>query len=65
MAKEKYVDNIQAITISREEACQLIMLLTESLGFYQMPNNIPMLPEIRIEDSGTVAKRIVIGVDAK
>lgn len=63
MAQEEMVNNVQCVTISRKEACQMIMLLTESLGHYQMPNNIPYPPEIRIEDRGVLLKRIVFAVD--
>jgi len=63
MAQEEMVDNLQCVTISRKEACQMIMLLTESLGYYQMPGNIPHPAELRIEDRGNLLKRIIFAVD--
>jgi hypothetical protein len=66
MATEKISNNIQGIVLSREEACQLIVHLTQSLGHYQTPNIIPTPPTLSFKDPcGVVLKQIVFAVNDK
>lgn len=63
MATEEIVGKSQIFTISKEEACELIIWLTASLSNYRIPYKTHEVANLNILDKGVVQKRILFCVD--